>query len=104
MSDIRSNNSIKTLLNNKNIDREVKVFAIDQNYMVLENILNSNPTTEDIYMVIDAMNKLPIKDLKDEFENLLNEVSDEELIKEINNVITLIEKEGIDANKKWLDF
>lgn len=95
--------TIKNLIKNYNLDKEVKMFAIDQNYMVLEDILKNNPSEEDIYMVIECMKVLPINDFKDEFENLLKASSDKNLIKEINNILTLINQEGINANKKWLE-
>lgn len=103
ISDVRSEKTIKNLIKNYNLDKEVKMFAIDQNYMVLEDILKNNPSEEDIYMVIECMKVLPINDFKDEFENLLKASSDKNLIKEINNILTLINQEGINANKKWLE-
>lgn len=103
ISDIKSEKTIKSLLKDYKLDNEVKMFAIDQNYMILENILKNNPSEDDIYMVIESMKTLPIKDFEDEFKGLLESQSNNKLLKEINSVLDLINKQGIDANKKWLE-
>lgn len=104
MSDTRSPIAIKEILNQKNIDKDVRLFAIDQNYMILEEILKNNPSEDDIYMVISAMKELPINNLKDEFDNILSNISNDKLKKEINNVIDIINLQGRDGNEKWLDY
>lgn len=102
ISEIQSEQSIKYLLTNFNLDREIKAFVIDQNYIALKTILNNNPTDEDINMVIEAMGILPIKDLVKELDESIEKTSNESIRLKGENIIKYMNEEGREANEKWI--
>src|SRR5690606_12081061 len=102
ISDLKSKSGLLNLLVNEDIDRELKVFAIDQNFSVIQKIL-SNPSEDEIRVVIDAMKLLPIQDLADDLKTSINKIDNQELIEQAEEVIQIMETEGVPANKKWLE-
>jgi hypothetical protein len=103
ISDLMSENSLVSVLNDPTVEEQLKVFTIDQNFMVLEDILKNDPTDEEVEMVVKAMEILPIKDLADPLENMIGKVQDKDLEVRIQQVLKDMNEKGINANKKWLD-
>jgi len=103
LSDLGSKNALKTILKSEFIDRELKVFAVDQNFMTLKRILENHPTREELNLVIQAMDILPITDLAEPLKHIAGKVKELDFKKKIEETIANIEKNGIKGNEKWLD-
>ncbi|MGD7052943.1 hypothetical protein [Sutcliffiella horikoshii] len=103
VSDLMNAEAIISLINNENVDRQLKAFSIDQNYMILDDILENSPTELEIEAVIKAMQIYPISDLSINLEKASKSTSNKNLIKEIQDTLDFIEKNGVQANKKWQD-
>lgn len=102
-SDLQSKKAILSIIEDASYGRSEKVFAIDQNYMVLEEILMSNPNDVEIGSVLKAMEICPIIDLIEPLQEAMTTVDDPELLQRADEVIKLMEEEGSPANVKWLD-
>ena len=102
-SDLQSKKGILSIIEDSNYGRLEKVYAIDQNFMVLEQILTNEPTDSEIRSVVKAMEIHPIIDLVEPLREAMATVDDPELLLQIDEVIKLMEKEGSSANVKWLD-
>lgn len=103
LSDMMSKDGITEIINNKSIDRELKVFSIDQNCLTLREMLSSNPTEKDIEVVVKAMEISPLKDLLSDIEKAKMHLNNVDLQKRCNNVLKSIELNGTYANKKWIE-
>ncbi|UCZ51476.1 hypothetical protein LGQ02_11365 [Bacillus shivajii] len=103
VSDLMSKTSIRMIIESESINNSLKVFAVDQNYIVLKEIISENPTESDIQLVVEAMEILPLVDLLDDLKEIKSKIQDQDLIEKIGKVIQNIELEGVEANKKWLE-
>jgi hypothetical protein len=103
MSDLKSKEGILLIINDKGISNEDKVGAIDQNFMVLKEILQNNPSEAEFSAVLTAMKIFPINDLIVDIENAAGSIKDKKLVIEAESVVTFIEQNGTNANYKWLD-
>ncbi len=99
LSDLRDETAISIIVANKDIDRSIKMYCIDQNYSTLLKMVESNPTDTNIETVIQAMNIYPITDLI----SPLKAVADKAAPSGKASFSKLIEQEGNPVNKKWLD-
>jgi hypothetical protein len=102
-SDLRSENAILTILSQDNIDQELIVYAIGQNFFVLNDILNSNPTENQITLVIKAMEINPLTDLYDSLNKIVPTIQNNDLRKRGEQSLVNIKENGEKANHKWLD-
>lgn len=103
VSDLMSKEAIKSIIKNETINKEHKVLAVDQNFFALKEILNNNPSKEDIEIVVEAMELLPITDLVEDLEKVIDDVSDADLQQRALKVLEYMKLSGIKANQKWLD-
>lgn len=103
LSDLRDAHSIISIIKNPSIDRELKVFSIDQNFMTLNEILLSDPSESNIEAVVQAMEILPISDLIQPLEEAKNNISNDNLRKRCDDVLASMKLEGRKGNIKWLD-
>lgn len=55
--------AVKAILNNENVDRDLKRACVRRSYKIFVDAINNNPTKEDVDLIIKAMEILPIKDL-----------------------------------------
>jgi hypothetical protein len=102
VSNLMSKEAIKTLIENDSVDRVLKVFSIEQNYIVLKEILeNKNCTEDDVWIVVEAMEILPIKDLVDSLQRLDWLLTDNLLKGKFNHVLENMKSNGIKATNKW---
>lgn len=60
LSDMYYEKALYEIIENKNVDDAIKKFCIGQNYKVIINVLENNPSKEDIEMAIKAMTLMPI--------------------------------------------
>ncbi|EGG33990.1 hypothetical protein [Paenibacillus sp. HGF5] len=102
-SDLRSKEAILTILKQSNVDRELIVYAIDQNFYVLNEILLNDPSLEEIELIINAMEMHPITDLYDSLNTVISNVKDDNLRERGEKALAHIKEEGTKGNHKWLD-
>lgn len=103
ISNTRTEESISRIVNDDSIDRELKVFAIDQNYYILNEMLLNDPSVENITTVVKAMEIYPVIELSETLEQIIPNVKDSWLLDSIQKVIKEIEENGVKGNYKWLD-
>ncbi|SHH76657.1 hypothetical protein [Clostridium grantii] len=103
LSDLMDKEAVIEIINNESVDEELKMFAIDQNFMTLNEILLNNPTETDIETVIEAMEIMPIKDLVESLEKAKKYISNSELLKRCNDELKIMKLNGSKGNLKWLD-
>jgi hypothetical protein len=101
LSDMRDSNAITYILSNESIDRELKVFAIDQNANTLKKMISGNPSENDVRIAVDAMEILPLNDLLDELKAVQEKLEDPALKIRCEKAIAEIQQNGVDANQKW---
>jgi hypothetical protein len=102
LSDLMSENGIFTILDS-HIELQSKSYAVDQNYSVLKDVLANDPSEQEIKLVLKAMKIYPIRDLIEELEAAIVEVSDPELKAEAKIVLEDMKENGHAANLKWTD-
>lgn len=51
------------ILSDETIDRELKVWAVDQNYPIMTKVLKESPSADDMNIILSAMEILPIKQI-----------------------------------------
>ncbi|MBS4025472.1 MAG: hypothetical protein KGZ96_07320 [Clostridia bacterium] len=102
ISEIGSKKSISTIIEIEFIDRELKVFAIDQNYLKLKEILLNNPVEKEIEIVVKAMELMPILDLVEGLEKVTKNIEDNNLKQRSEDVLKNMRAHGIKGNQKWL--
>lgn len=104
LSDMMSKEAIVNIIKSDSVDRELKAFSIEQNYHTLKEILENSACSEnDIEIVVEAMEILPIVDLYDNLENVQNTIKEQELKNRCSVVLSNMKVNGIKATKKWLD-
>ncbi|CCQ93689.1 conserved exported hypothetical protein [[Clostridium] ultunense Esp] len=103
ISDLRIKESIKNILKNDLIDRELKVYAVDQHFEVLNEMLINQPTEEEIETVVEAMELLPISDLIVPLEESSKRIENADLKQRCEEVLAFMKTNGVSGNKKWSD-
>lgn len=104
LSDMMSKDAIVALIESKSIDKTYKVFAIDENYYVLQKILQDESCNEnDIKIVVEAMELRPIRDIYSSLKDKEAAISDPELKERCQRVLDNIQSNGKPATKKWLE-
>lgn len=103
VSEIGSENAITRIIESESIETLLKVYAVDQNFITLKEILTNNPTENEIETVTTALELLPIVDLIEPLEEASLGISDPVLKQRIANVVLLAEKEGVKGNYKWVN-
>jgi len=101
VSDLMSKDAISEIIKNKSVDRELKVFSIDQNFMTLKDILINNPTESDIEIVVEAMELMPIVDLLEDIEKVMDNIKDKNLQQRCKAAIENTKLNGHKGNEKW---
>lgn len=103
ISDLRIKESITNILKNNLIDRELKVYAVDQHFEVLNEMLINQPTEEEIETVVEAMELLPISDLIVPLEEASKRIENADLKQRCEEVLAFMKTNGVSGNKKWSD-
>ncbi|MFN7253431.1 MAG: hypothetical protein ACK4M9_22060 [Anaerobacillus sp.] len=100
LSDLMSENGIFTILDS-HLELQSKSYAVDQNYSVLKDVLVNDPSEQQLRLVLKAMKIYPIRDLVEDLEAAIVEVSDLELTEEAEIVLENMKENGQAANLKW---
>lgn len=79
----------------------MKRYGIHQNFMVLIEVLENNPSSEDIELVIEALRIYPIIEIAESLERILSQMNDEDLQQSAQNIIEFVKEEGVHANDRW---
>lgn len=103
VSNLQSKEGIKRIVKSDSVDRELKVFSIDQNFITLKEMLLDKPTEEDVVLVVTAMELYPIYDLLEPLKKVSDSVHNAKLQNRINHVIELIEVSGMKGTNKWYE-
>jgi len=99
LSELGTKESLLEIINNKNIDIELKAYAIDENAKVLEDILKNSSDISDIEMVIQALEILPVNNLIEDLETATKNINDSELIEKSEKVLKTKSKSINSTNK-----
>lgn len=96
-------NAIFKIINSENIEESEKAYCLKYNFDVVKNVLENNPSKEDIENVLKANQLRPFTDYKKGFEKLIENETDNEVIKKYQNAIKDINEKGRSGNKKYLE-
>ncbi len=98
LADTRDIEAVRFLTYNESIDRIVKVGCLYENYETIKEMLENNPSVEDIELAIDVMLIMPIKEIKPLLEKEKEKINgNEDLLQKYTNAIDLIDNEGVNA-------
>lgn len=97
VSDLAHKEAISEIIKDEKIETVLKRYAIDQNYLVLEKMLLDAQSTEEINLVLDAIQILPLNNFKEHLKSLDSTHFDGNTFDRIESLLNLIEKEGIEA-------
>ena len=101
LAELSDLDAFKSIINS-DADKDLKVYAIDVNYKFIDQLLdNTSLSNNDLTFVLECMTILPINNAKSKLEAINKNVSYKDLSKQLNEVIKLIELNGMDANNKW---
>lgn len=107
LSDVMSEESISYIITSDKIDNTAKVFCIDQNYSVLEEMVTKNVTPEKIEIVLEAMSIYPIVEMAEHLQTVsspqlqLRSAESVELTKEIQATLDKISENGLNVTRKY---
>lgn len=100
LSDTRNIEAVRFLTYNESIDSTVKVGCLYDNYDTFKEMLENNPSVENMELAIDAMLIMPIKEIKPLLEKEKEKINgNEELLTKYTKAIDLIDAEGVNARK-----
>lgn len=89
LMNMRDFEAVKQVLNDESVDEALKVACISRNPKTFIDVINGNPTAEDVEFIISAMEKLPLQEVAPVMrEKLLNTEHDSTRLR---NVIALME-------------
>ena len=94
--------AVKEIINHKNIDHLLKTTCISRNYLTFAEVINNNPSEEDIELLLTAMEMAPIRDLVGLMREKLAANATYQSDR-LNNVLTIMETQGIPADRKRLE-
>lgn len=103
LSEMFDMDAIKSIVLNDMIDRDVKIFCIDQNYQTLVKIITDNPSKADMDVLIKAMDLFPIKEMAPLMKDKVDSTSSTQQ-QQLISVISKIESQGRPATQKWLKY
>lgn len=95
ISEIGTYSALKEIINNNTFDRAMKRYGIHQNFMVLIEVLENNPSSEDIELVIEALRIYPIIEIAESLERVMSQISDEDLQQSAQNIIEFVKEEEV---------
>jgi len=101
ISDLMDKQSIIEIIKNKSIDTGSKIFSIDQNFKILNEILLNNPSETDIEVVVTAMEIMPILDLIEPLEKVKKNINNKNLAKRCEDVLATMKLKGNKGNQKY---
>ena len=96
--------ALEFIINCPKVDNIMKITSVERNYAVLRDLLNNEPTVENIDFVVDCMKILPINQLEKPLLDAKTKISAKlslSMDKEFKDVIQEISNNGVDANYKW---
>lgn len=103
LRDLSDKNAIFKIINSENIEESEKVYCLKYNFDVVKNVLENNPSKEDIENVLKANQLRPFTDYKKGFDKLIENETDNEVIKKYQKAIKEINEKGRSGNKKYLE-
>lgn len=103
LSDMRSLEALRTLLESKNVDRILCVGAVDQNAMLIKTALEHDPDEATIELAVAAMELYPVKEIAGPLQAARHKVKSPILTGRTDAVLEKIAREGVPLNIKWTE-
>lgn len=103
LSDMRSLDALRTLLESKGADRILCVGAVDQNAMLIKTALERNPDEATIELAVTAMELYPVKEIAEPLRAARDRVKSPALIQRTDAALERITREGAPLNIKWTE-
>lgn len=63
LSDLYNEEALRFIVEESGVDSGLKLFCIDQNYLVLKEMLENNPTADDIQFAVTCCNIYPVDEV-----------------------------------------
>ncbi len=102
VAEIRDIDAFKMIITRNDIDKELKVYTIDFNYLLLDELLSKDTlTSQEIDFVVECMEIHPITDAKVKIVKFRDGSNDKETINKLNKVIANIDAYGANAVIKY---
>lgn len=103
LSDMRSLEALRMLLESKGADRILCVGAVDQNAMLIKTALERNPDEATIELAVTAMELYPVKEIASPLRAACDRVTSPALSQRMDAVLERIAREGVPLNIKWTE-
>jgi len=103
LSDMRSLDALRTLLESKGADRILCVGAVDQNAMLIKTALERNPDEAEIELAVTAMELYPVKEIAEPLQAARDRVTSPALSERLDAVLERTAREGVPLNIKWTE-
>lgn len=103
LGNIKTQNSVKAVINNRKKVQEDSVIAyyINKNYLTVEKMLEITNDIETIKIGLECVDIAPFKSFMPKLEILANNCSDEEVKNQAKNLITKVNEHSYERNIKW---
>ncbi len=103
LGNIKTQNSVKAVINNREKVQENSVIAyyINKNYLTVEKMLEITNDIETIKIGLECVGIAPFKSFMPKLEILANNCSDEEVKNQAKNLITKVNEHSYERNIKW---
>ena len=111
LNEIMDFRAVKAVLTNDRIDDGLKRNCISNNSRTFAEVIQSNPSKEDVDLIISAMERVPLSELKDLMREKLASNPQYQSAR-LDNVLTVMEIRGVPTDEKrkekkpnpaWLD-
>lgn len=103
LSDMRSLDALRMLLESRGTDRIVQVGAVDQNALVIKSALENDPDEPTIELAVRAMELYPVVEIAAPLRLARAKVISPALIRRTDAVLERIAREGVHLNPRWTE-
>jgi hypothetical protein len=103
LSDMRSLDALRTLLESKTTDRILRVGAVDQNAMLIKTALEQDPDEATIELAVTAMEVYPVKEIAEPLEAARGNVNSVALRERLEAALATIARDGVQLTTNWTE-
>ena len=100
LSELRSLDALRILLESASIDRSLIVGAVDENAAVIKCALEDNPRESTIELAVKAMESYPVREVAEPLRAAKSRVQSPELRQRLDAVLVSIVRDGAPINPK----
>lgn len=101
LSEMKTEATLRVIMNSKNVDTGLVGGAIDENASVLLRMLEESPSESTIEFVVSAMEIHPVFEFAEPLSAAASSVKSAKLRQRIETVVRSIPIEGVPLNTKW---